>query len=140
MSLNEKFYAEVLIEARWVFDPSNSSWNPNLYVKNGLSDVKEEINSELVNQYDEPIRSTSNKRDEMIFVWEIRKICGTFWQKFDLKHFPVDVQPLSLEIVTRRSNDECILVENRVHPSVVDRDAFLGRENMMRKLLDVIDL
>jgi hypothetical protein len=51
--LLEKFYAEVVIEARWLYDPEAASWNPNLYVKNALGDIKQEVAFELVNNLDD---------------------------------------------------------------------------------------
>ena len=127
ITLQEKFYAEVVIEARWLYDPTNTSWNPNLYVKNALGDVKEEVISELVDHLDEPI--SSNHRDyDIIYVWELRKVVGTFWEKLELNSFPADVQQLSLQIVSRRPMEECILVENRLQPSMVNREAFLAQQ------------
>ena len=117
----------MVIEARWLYDPTNASWNPNLYVKNALGDVKEEVISELVDHLDEPI--CSNHRDyDIIYVWELRKVVGTFWEKLELNSFPADVQQLSLQIVSRCSMEECILVENRLQPSMVNREAFLAQQ------------
>ncbi|UJR31092.1 hypothetical protein I4U23_018600 [Adineta vaga] len=127
ITLQEKFYAEVVIEARWLYDPTAASWNPNLYIKNALGDVKEEIISELVDHLDEPVKPDSKNHD-MIYVWEIRKINGTFWEKLELNSFPADVQQLSLQIVASRPTDECILVENRFQPSIVNREAFLAQQ------------
>ncbi|CAF1149567.1 unnamed protein product [Rotaria sordida] len=127
-TLHEKFYAEVVIEARWLYDPEAASWNPNLYVKNALGDVKQEIASELVNNLDEPIHDNNNKEYDIIYVWEIRKVVGTFWEKLELNSFPADVQQLSLQIVTRCPIEECILVENRFQPSMVNREAFLAQQ------------
>ncbi|CAF4182111.1 unnamed protein product [Rotaria sp. Silwood2] len=127
ITLEEKFYAEVVIEARWLYDPEAASWNPNLYVKNALGDVKEEVVSELVDHLDEPIY-TDKKKYDTIYVWEIRKVVGTFWEKLELNSFPVDVQQLSLQIVTRCPIEECILVENRCQPCMVNREAFLAQQ------------
>ncbi len=124
--MHEKFYAEVVIEARWLYDPEAASWNPNLYVKNALGDVKEEVACELVNNFDEPVHAVDKDQD-IIYVWEIRKVVGTFWEKLELNSFPADVQQLSLQIVTRCPIEECILVENRFQPSMVNREAFLGK-------------
>ena len=125
--MHEKFYAEVVIEARWLYDPEAASWNPNLYVKNALGDVKQEVASELVNNLDEPVSIDQGVTEEdLIYVWEIRKVVGTFWEKLELNSFPADVQQLSLQIVTRRPIEECVLVENRFQPSMVNREAFLG--------------
>ncbi len=126
ITLQEKFYAEVVIEARWLYDPEFATWNPNLYVKNALGDVKEEVACELIDHLDQPIY-TDNKHYDIIYVWEIRKVVGTFWEKLELNSFPVDVQQLSLQIVTRCPIEECVLVENRLQPSMVNREAFLGR-------------
>ncbi|CAF1554302.1 unnamed protein product [Rotaria magnacalcarata] len=127
ITLEEKFYAEVVIEARWLYDPEAASWNPNLYVKNALGDVKQEVARELVDNLDEPVYIDSRNYD-IIYVWEIRKVVGTFWEKLELNSFPVDVQQLSLQIVTRCSVDECVLVENRFQPSMVNREAFLAQQ------------
>ncbi|UJR15573.1 hypothetical protein I4U23_002511 [Adineta vaga] len=102
-TLHEKFYAEVVIEARWLYDPEAASWNPNLYVKNALD-------------------------NGVVYVWEIRKVVGTFWEKLELNSFPADVQQLSLQIVTRCPIEECVLVENRFQPSMVNREAFLAQQ------------
>ncbi len=128
ITLQEKFYAEVVIEARWLYDPESATWNPNLYVKNALGDVKQEVTSKLVDNLDETIYEDYNKYD-IIYVWEIRKVVGTFWEKLELNSFPVDVQQLSLQIVTQCPIEECVLVENRFQPSMVNREAFLGNLN-----------
>ena len=124
--MHEKFYAEVVIEARWLYDPEAASWNPNLYVKNALGDVKQEVACELVSNSEESVY-ISNEDDNIIYVWEIRKVVGTFWEKLELNSFPADVQQLSLQIATRCPIEECVLVENRFQPSMVNREAFLGR-------------
>jgi hypothetical protein len=125
--LHEKFYAEVVIEARWLYDHATASWNPNLYVKNALGDIKQEVACELVNSFDEPVHQDTKEEDDIIYVWEIRKVVGTFWEKLELNSFPADVQQLSLQIVTRCPIEECVLVENRFQPSMVNREAFLGK-------------
>ncbi|CAF0736737.1 unnamed protein product [Adineta steineri] len=127
ITLQEKFFAEIVIEARWLYDRSAASWNPNLYVKNAIGDIKQEITSELVDTLDEPIYLDDSTHD-VIYVWEIRKVVGTFWEKLELNSFPVDVQQLSLQIVTKCPTDECILVENRFQPSMVNREAFLAQQ------------
>ncbi len=124
--MGEKYYAEVVIEARWLYNPEAASWNPNLYVKNALGDVKQEVVCELVNHLDETVHE-KYQENEIIYVWEIRKVVGTFWEKLELNSFPADVQQLSLQIATRCPIEECILVENRFQPSMVNREAFLGK-------------
>ncbi|CAF0818068.1 unnamed protein product [Didymodactylos carnosus] len=144
-TLQEKFYAEVVIEARWLYDGQDqltSAWNPNLFVKNALGDVKQEVASELVttnpgeSYMDTLLVPTSTNDSHMLqqqqqqqgtyYVCEIRKVVGTFWEKLELNNFPADIQQLSLQIVTRRPIEECVLVENRLQPSLVNREAFLA--------------
>lgn len=126
VTLEEKFYAEVVIEARWLYDANQTKWNPKLYVKNALDDVKEELISTFVNHANEPV-DLDQQRSGRIYVLEVRKMSGTFWEKLELNHFPLDVQQLSLQIVAGCSLDECILVENRFESSTVNREAFIGQ-------------
>ena len=120
-----------MIEARWLYDRHSASWNPNLYVKNALGDVKQEVVCEFVNYLDEPIET--NKEQDIIYVWEIRKVVGTFWEKLELNSFPADVQQLSLQIATRCPIEECVLIENHLQPSMVNREAFLGQLKNQRE-------
>ena len=131
ITLHERFYGEIVIEARWLYDPQAATWNPNLYIKNALGDVKQEIINTFVDQFDEPVDNVDKTRNRVIYVWEIRKVIGSFWEKLELNNFPVDVQQLSLQIVTRCSNDECVLVENPNQPSIVNREAFIGKISLI---------
>jgi hypothetical protein len=89
--------------------------------------VKQEVAWELVNNLDEPVYADIHEHD-IIYVWEIRKVVGTFWEKLELNSFPADLQQLSLQIVTKCPIEECILVENRLQPSMVNREAFLAQQ------------
>lgn len=73
-TMNEKYYAEICIEATWLddklpglavklYDPK-TRWNPKLYIENALLEPKEEIFYEIKKFYD------------MIVVKEIRHIKG----------------------------------------------------------------
>ena len=68
--MNEKYYAEICIEATWIddkhvkmYDPK-VAWNPKLYIENALLEPKEEIFYEIKKFYD------------MVIVKEIRHIKG----------------------------------------------------------------
>lgn len=101
-----------MIEARWLYDYSSPDWNPNLYVKNALGDVKEEVASELIcnegntcmtsmttiNHQQPQILSSSTvtltinemalqQEQGTFYVWEIRKVVGTFWEKLEVSQF-----------------------------------------------------
>jgi hypothetical protein len=74
-TINEKYYAEICIESRWVekaninaYDPK-VYWNPKIYIENALLDPKEEIIYEIKKFYD------------MVRVKEIRFVKGFFWEK-----------------------------------------------------------
>lgn len=69
-TMNEKYYAEICIEAIWAinrpikaYDP-NVEWNPKLYIENLLLDPKEEITYEIKRFYD------------MVVIKEIKLIKG----------------------------------------------------------------
>ena len=79
--VNEKYYAEICIESRWIekasintYDPKNY-WNPKIYIENALLDPKEEIIYEIKKFYD------------MVRVKEIRFVKGFFWEKVNLLLF-----------------------------------------------------
>lgn len=124
-TMNEKYQAEICIEARWLYnDPNNPpdspsilhydpsiNWNPQLYVENALSDVKETISYRVIQSYDG------------YFVNEIRYLKGSFWERLELQTFPLDIQELSLTITTKFSRDEVKLTSNLNKLSSIDPEA-----------------
>ncbi|CAF1543780.1 unnamed protein product, partial [Adineta steineri] len=107
-TLNEKYQAHVSIESRWSIlskkfsyklssddqqrlnngksisleKYSQSYWHPQLYIENGLGDLKEQI------KYSAKL----NKENHTIDICEHRDIKGCFWEKLELQHFPSDIQ------------------------------------------------
>lgn len=98
-----------------------------------MGDVKQEVACELITKSDESVYM-GDEENNITYVWEIRKVVGTFWEKLELNSFPADVQQLSLQIVTRCPIEECVLVENRFQPSMVNREAFLGRRSFQNDI------
>jgi len=86
-TINQRFQAEAIIESKWV-DPSitafnpkidqKSIWTPDLYIENGIKDIKEEVTYQIVPVRAEEVAkyTTKNKnKNEMIFmVSEMRKV------------------------------------------------------------------
>jgi hypothetical protein len=124
-TMNEKYQAEICIESRWSFndpilaDPSflnlrydpNNHWNPQLYIENALSDVKETITYRIIQSYDG------------YYVNETRHLKGSFWERLELQTFPLDIQELSLTITTKFSRDEVKLTSNLIKLSSIDPEA-----------------
>jgi hypothetical protein len=77
------------------FNPS-SNWTPSLVVSNGIGELKEEISYKievLTRNYKNKIIIDDQLEDLYqnlsIRVAEMRKIKGTFYQRFDLREFPL---------------------------------------------------
>ncbi len=151
-TLNEKFYAEVFIEAKWVdfsldasskYDP-NIEWNPKLFVINSIGELKQEV---WYNQY--PIGDYCEKQglsalNSMAFmnfhsnfdqskilnnktgcvILERKRLRGQFWQTLNLKHFPADVQQLTISLSTTKHSNEIKLVHCKDKSSSVNTRCF----------------
>ncbi|RNA08911.1 gamma aminobutyric acid receptor subunit [Brachionus plicatilis] len=136
-TVNEKFFAEILVESRWEesklsseFDKSylfneekelasaKKYWNPNIYIENALNDVKKTVSYKIMKRFcakhDEP--EDSNLK---FWLYECQQIKGHFFQKLKLKYFPLDVQDLSIMVTTFKSNKEVELVKNKEKASVI---------------------
>lgn len=85
--MNERFQAEVIIESKWLisedklnllnvdsFDPK-MHWNPELYIENAHTNVREQKKYAL----------TKGKNNEF-FVTEYRLVKGNFWQRVELEN------------------------------------------------------
>ena len=86
-TIHETFRATVLIKARWR-DPMRISeydpklhWNPLLIVENAQT-------IPTVNWL-EKISYTTHVMSDVTEVTEIRRIDGDFWERFELKDFPL---------------------------------------------------
>jgi hypothetical protein len=184
-TLNEKFFAEILLEAKWqepkvhtefdtrpmkimntgvflkeekqLFQP-NRYWNPKIYVENILSEPNETITYKIkremkvTNNNSNSFNKTSAAGDSqsttttttqaattavvgggsedtlgaggglhfLYWIYEYRKIKGYFFEKLDLKYFPVDIQNMSVTVTSYRSNREINFVPNKTRPSIVN--------------------
>ena len=84
-TLNEKFYAEAFVEAKWTdpgldpktkYDP-NTHWNPGLFIFNSLGELKQQVwySQYSINEYqDEEMENNRlNEKDKCVIEYEINK-------------------------------------------------------------------
>ena len=126
-TLNERFYAELLLEASWEetsfkglqtrpFDPA-IHWTPELELINGIGELQDDVTYSV--RYDKQGLAT---------VTEHHRLKGTLWERMELQHFPVDVQELSLSVTTSRTDSEVIFIKNLRKPSGVNRRVFTDEQ------------
>lgn len=126
-TLNEQYYAELILDASWidtsfknsqteVFNP-NVNWTPELQIINGIGQLQDEITYSI--RYDQQCLAT---------VTEIHRLKGIFWERMELHHFPIDLQKLSLQIISSRSDSEIKFVKNLRKPSGVNRRIFTDEQ------------
>lgn len=126
-TLNERYYAEILLEATWKeptfkslqkrpFDPT-SNWTPELELVNGIGHMNDEVTHTV--RHDQNGHAT---------VTEHHKLKGILWERMELQHFPLDVQDLSLSITTSRTDSELKFIRNDRKPSGVNRRIFTDEQ------------
>ena len=104
-TINQRFQAEAIIESKW-FDPNIKSindsidekkiWKPDLYVENGIKDVKEEVVYRVVPHGKKKLASSH------LMIMELRKVTGIFYENLELEDFPLDVQDLTIHVASRK--------------------------------------
>ena len=143
----EKFEAHIVIEARWFLtskdreneltsslstadqtdlndgkivklpkDYSENNWYPQLFILN------------LCRDYDEEINYSTRKVASQIQIREYRDVYGNFYSKFDLHHFPNDVQELKVSIGSALFDTEVILAADSNRPSGINHEAFIDQQ------------
>ena len=113
-TINQRFQAEAIIEAKWV-DPNIKSvqdvldekkmWKPDLYIENGIKDVKEEVTYQIVpipKNLLPKIEQYDANGEENLMICEMRKVTGIFYENLELQNFPLDVQDLTIYVVTKK--------------------------------------
>lgn len=122
-------------------------WNPKIYIENILNDPKETINHKIKKEYNHTkinnlkkivenqhlISSEGTKKEEkyessedlndsnyIFWMYEYRKIKGYFFEKLDLKYFPLDIQNMSIFVTSYRSNREVRFIHNKTRQSIVN--------------------
>lgn len=112
-TVNQRFQAEAIIESKW-YDPSitnlnqkidiNLLWKPDLYVENAIGDIKTDVSYKLIKQNRKNSSLVENLDDNvpLVLVCELRKVCGTFYERLELEDFPLDIQDLTIIVATRK--------------------------------------
>jgi len=152
----EKFQAHIAIEARWFSkskddedqiisslsiddqtrlnngntiklpkDFSENNWHPQLFLLNVSRDR------------DEDIKYSIKKYGSRVQIREFRDVYGKFYSKFDLHHFPTDVQELNVSIGSALFDTEVTLEADPNRASGINREAFVDQQEW--KLYDHIE-
>jgi hypothetical protein len=152
----EKFQAHVAIEARWLLktnddenkilsslsndeqnrlengetvrlptDFADNNWHPQLFLLN------------VVRDHDEDIKYSIKKYAARIQIREFRDVYGKFYSKFDLHHFPTDIQELGVSIGSALFDTEVKLEGDSNRASGINREAFIDQQEW--KLYDHIE-
>ena len=106
---NQKFSAELLIEARWKPSPEEQTeyFDPALIITN-LECVRKEKSWYRIEFW--------NNESWIILCW---RIFGEFYENMELECFPRDVQDLSVSVSSEKHASEIeLLVEDRKLPTV----------------------
>lgn len=98
-TINQRFQAELLVESKWHEPNINSinsdlnklDWKPEIYIENAINDPREEVFNKVVEE------------NGTLMITEIRKVKGIFWENLELENFPLDIQNLSVVLVSRKS-------------------------------------
>jgi hypothetical protein len=152
----EKFQAHIAIEARWFLkskddedqiisslsiddqtrlnngntiklpkDFSENNWHPQLFLLNVSRDR------------DEDIKYSIKKYGSQVQIREFRDVYGKFYSKFDLHHFPTDIQELNVSIGSALFDTEVTLEADPNRASGINREAFVDQQEW--KLYDHIE-
>jgi hypothetical protein len=127
-TLNEKYYAEILIESKWeenrlkaefsdstdVYEKDlldfSKYWNPGIYVENSLT-LEKNINYKMRKDYVHTSTMVTTTRRFTYWIHEYQTVKGYFFEKLELTHFPVDVQCLSIHLTTYKTLKEVKFTE-----------------------------
>ncbi|ESO96801.1 hypothetical protein LOTGIDRAFT_159539 [Lottia gigantea] len=129
-TVDQVFEAEVFVQAKWqepalqkaaelndksMYDPTEH-WIPRMTVLNAVGDLAFNRRNFAVH-----FNQKGYKYPVVTLLWRFK---GTFRENLELKHFPFDVQDLSLELSTERSADEVHLIEDQQALSTVNTRTF----------------
>jgi hypothetical protein len=129
-TVKETFTADIFVQARWrepLLDGQthlqpdeivwSKIWNPQLYVDNSLSEPKETL-----------WRTVMWKNKKEAYIFERRRLSGTFIECLELAQFPFDTQDITLTLVSERSVRELTLEEDDIEISTVNVQSFIDEQ------------
>ena len=146
-TLNEKYQAQVSIEARWqtpleklipdlssddqkrlingksvsLMKYAETHWHPQLFIENAIGDLKEQIR----------YSAKRSRKNNQFYICEHRDIKGLFWEKLELQHFPSDIQEFSISIGSLLYNDKVVLIADPYHLSGINREIFIDQQEWL---------
>ncbi|CAF0924734.1 unnamed protein product [Didymodactylos carnosus] len=147
-TLNEKYQAQVYIEARWSSDLvrlkltteqhrqlnegksvtilkfNEKNWTPELFIENAIGELKEVLRYTLK-------KGNTQRSGQLIEICEHRDLKGVFWEKLELHHFPSDVQELTVSVTTSYYDDKVVLHKDEYYQSGINRAAFVDQQEWM---------
>ena len=147
---SEKFHAHVAIEARW-FVTSNEERN-NLLSSLSADDYAQfnkdkrvKLTEDFPDKYWHPklfLLNVSRERDETtkysmkrhqqgIQIHQFLDVHGHFYCRFDLHHFPTDIQELSVSIGSALLSNEVILEGDSYRASAINHEAFIDQQEWL---------
>ena len=97
-------------------DFTENNWHPQLFLLNVAKDSREEIKYSI------------KKYPSRIQIREFRDVHGSFHSKFDLHHFPTDIQELSVSIGSALFDREVTLEVDPDRASGINREAFVDQQ------------
>jgi hypothetical protein len=103
-------------------DYSEKNWHPQLFILN------------IHRDHDEEIKYSIKKVASKIQIREFHDIYGNFYSKFDLHHFPNDIQELNVSIGSALFDTEVILEADRNRASGINHESFVDQQEW--KLFD----
>ncbi|XP_064653033.1 cys-loop ligand-gated ion channel-like isoform X2 [Lineus longissimus] len=132
-TVEQHFKAEVFLQARWEEPALDTRTNADLakiHSLDNLWDPRVTITN-IVGRPDDDDTWIVVTREECYnypVITMRRRVKGFFSETLELKDFPLDVQELTLQIVSKRSNDEVELIEDRYRISAVNTTNFLDQD------------
>ena len=129
-TLKEQYSADAFIQSRWrepLLDGKSTEelknvdlsalWSPCLYIENALNEQKDSTWQ----------TASVNSRGEA-YISERRKLRGVFLENLELENFPLDVQDLSITVVSERIDAEVEIVPDEEEPSTVNVGTFADEQ------------
>ncbi|CAH1801807.1 unnamed protein product [Owenia fusiformis] len=132
-TLKQVFVADIFIQAKWTepelnnktdseledLDVEECCWTPKILVRN-IDGEPDEITTWY--------RCRRDPEGGHPVVYQRQRIKGTFIETLELKDFPVDVQELTLQVSTERSEVEVELMEDKKELSSINVDTFMDQQ------------
>jgi hypothetical protein len=106
-------------------DFAENNWHPQLFLLN------------IGRDHSQDIKYSVKRAGSQLQIREFRDVDGKFYSKFDLHHFPTDIQELGVSIGSALFDTEVTLETDPNRASGINREAFIDQQEW--KLYDHIE-